>query len=325
MERKNNSPWSGPADEIADILRCNACQARLDSHAAGMVCAQCGRQFPLVDGVLRFVDAQEYAGSFGFQWLKYDRTQLDTDAGRRSEIDFTEKTGLRREDLEGMLVLDVGCGMGRYAEVATRWGARVVGIDLSRAVEAAARNLADREAFVAQADVFSLPFAPGSFDLIYSLGVLHHTPSCEAAFKKLPALLKPGGRIAVWLYSAYNPWYRASDFYRKYTRRMQPQTLHRLCSAAVPLYHVYHGLRKIPIVGRPISGSLRMLIPMSYDADPQWRVLDTFDWYSPYYQSKHTYEEVFRWFEKCGLQDLHVAETPISVRGTVPRHPRHPQ
>jgi hypothetical protein len=61
-----------------------------------------------------------------------------------------------------------------------------------------------------------------------------------------------------------------------------------------------------------------MLIPMSYDADPQWRVLDSFDWYSPYYQSKHTYEEVFRWFESCGLQDLHVAEVQISVRGTMP-------
>jgi hypothetical protein len=57
---------------------------------------------------------------------------------------------------------------------------------------------------------------------------------------------------------------------------------------------------------------------MSFNQDPKWRVLDTFDWYSPWYQSKHTYEEVFRWFENCGLEDLHVAELPVSVRGSKP-------
>ena len=64
-----------------------------------------------------------------------------------------------------------------------------------------------------------------------------------------------------------------------------------------------------------------MMIPMSFNPDPKWRVLDTFDWYSPYYQSKHTYEEVFRWFESCGLQDLHVAKVPISVQGVRPGGP----
>ena len=83
--------------------------------------------------------------------------------------------------------------MGRFAEVATRWGARVVGIDLSAAAEVAAKNLADREFVAFQADVFALPFAPESFDIIYSVGVLHHTPDCEAAVKSLDKYLKPGG------------------------------------------------------------------------------------------------------------------------------------
>jgi len=265
--------------------------------------------------VIRFVDQQHYTGSFGFQWLKHDKTQLDDSNSTRSEIDFTYKTGLQLEDLAGKLVLDVGCGMGRYAEVVTRWGAHVVGIDLSAAVEAAARNLADREATIFQADVFSLPFAPESFDYIYSLGVLHHTPCCEQAFKKLPELVKPGGGIAIWLYSAYNPWYRFSDFYRKITRRMSPRVLHSLCYLAIPLYWVHAGLRRIPLLGRAVSASLRHLLPMSFHSEAQWRVLDTFDWYSPWYQSKHTYEEVFRWFESCGLEDLHVGGAPVSVRG----------
>jgi len=71
-------------------------------------------------------------------------------------------------------------------------------------------------------------------------------------------------------------------------------------------------------VGRPASGALAYAIPMAHNPDPKWRVLDTFDWYSPWYQSKHTYEEVFRWFEECGLEDLRVVMQPISVTGRRP-------
>jgi SAM-dependent methyltransferase len=309
----------GVAEEVLAILRCIDCQGALDPRENGLVCANCGREYPKMNGVLRFVDAQNYAGSFGFQWKLYSQTQLDDATSSRSETAFRERTGFRPEDLSGKLVLDVGCGMGRFAEVATRWGAHVVGIDLSLACESAVKNLADRTATIFQADVFRLPFAPESFDYIYSIGVLHHTPDCEQAFKALPRLLKPGGRIAVWLYSAYNRWYRMSDVYRQWTRRMSPEKLHRLCRVVVPMYGLHQGLKKIPVLGKFASSALAWAIPMSHNPDATWRVLDTFDWYSPWYQSKHTYEEVFRWFESCGLEDLKVIQQPIAVQGRRPR------
>ena len=77
------------------------------------------------------MDAQHYAASFGFQWHRYQQVQLDHDERRIEDGDFRMKTGLRPEELGGKLVLDVGCGMGRFAEVATRWGGRVIGVDLS--------------------------------------------------------------------------------------------------------------------------------------------------------------------------------------------------
>src|SRR5580700_9094583 len=156
------------ARDILAILRCLKCQSELRRQADALVCLNCSERYPVVKGVPRFVNQQFYTGSFGFQWQKHNTTQLDDENSKRSEKDFVLKTRLRPEDLAGKLVLDVGCGMGRYAEVATRWGARVMGIDLSQAVEAAASNLADREAAILQADAFSLPFAPESFDCIYS-------------------------------------------------------------------------------------------------------------------------------------------------------------
>jgi SAM-dependent methyltransferase len=324
MSEADQLNWPALPDEILAILRCISCQRELRQETNGLVCVRCGRKYPQVNSVVRFVDAQHYAGSFGFQWQAFRQTQLDNEASDRSEKDFRRRTGFEPKDLAGKLVLDVGCGMGRFAEVATRWGARVVGVDLSVAAEVAQENLKDRrtdkngQAVFFQADVFHLPFAPESFDYIYSLGVLHHTPDCKAAFEALPRLLKPGGRIAIWLYSRYHNWYRMSDAYRKVTRRMPPQWLHNFCYAVVPLYGVHQVLRKIPLVGRVASGALAYMIPMSFNPDPKWRVLDTFDWYSPWYQSKHTYEEVFRWFESCGLENLRVIEQPIAVQGQKP-------
>ncbi|MFZ3245322.1 MAG: methyltransferase domain-containing protein, partial [Candidatus Acidiferrales bacterium] len=80
---------------------------------------------------MRFVDAEKYAGSFGFQWHKHAQTQLDGPDNTESEFDFRQRTGFTPDELRGKLVLDVGCGMGRFAEVASRWGATVVGVDLS--------------------------------------------------------------------------------------------------------------------------------------------------------------------------------------------------
>ena len=305
--------------ELSQILVCPACKLPLRENDEGCCCSGCSCMFPRVRGVVRFVEAESYTGSFGYQWHYYSRTQLDRADRDLSENGFIAKTKFTPQELNGKLVLDVGCGMGRFAEIATRWGARVVGVDLSVAVEMAARNLMGRESVGYQADLFELPFAPESFDIIYSIGVLHHTPDCEKAFKKLVPYLKPGGTIAIWLYSGYNKWYRFSDQYRKITHRLSIQHLHSFLRIIVPpLYHLDKALRKIPWVGRPLAGVIHHVFPVSQHREPQTRILDTLDWYSPKYQSKHTYEEVFRWFECCGLENLSVARSTLGMRGRKP-------
>jgi 2-polyprenyl-3-methyl-5-hydroxy-6-metoxy-1,4-benzoquinol methylase len=316
-EEQVQSPLSA---DLQAILRCLSCGSKLESDpAGGYRCPACKRAYPYVQGIARFVDAQHYAASFGFEWHRYQKTQLDHDEVRESDRHFRMKTALRPEELKGKLVLDVGCGMGRFAEVATRWGARVVGIDLSSAAEVAATNLADRDFVAFQADVFSLPFAPESFDVIYSVGVLHHTPDCEAAVKALAKYLKPGGVLAVWLYSGYNKWYRFSDFYRRYTPRMKPETLHAVLKVAVPFfYHLERGLRRVPLVGRSAAAAVHYVFPVNRQENPEARMLDTFDWYSPRYQSKHTYEQVFGWYEAMGMEDMHIGQFSVAVRGRKP-------
>ena len=319
METNDTEHRRNRFTELTRILRCPQCEGKLEEQSSAVRCQTCLCDFPLRGGVIQFVPSEDYAASFGFEWSKYARTQLDHAPSQTSEETFRRKTGFAPEELKGKWVLDVGCGMGRFAEVASRWGAKVVGVDLSRATYVAAKNLSDRKnVWLCQANLFRLPFAPESFDYIYSIGVLHHTPSCEQAFKTLPRLLKPNGTIAIWVYSGYNKWYRMSDFYRRFITRLSPKQLHALCQLAGPLYHLHRVLRRIPVLGRVLSGALSYSVPMSLHPVRECRILDTFDWYSPTYQSKHTYEEVFCWFEDCGLRDLRVLFEPAAIQGRKP-------
>lgn len=167
------------ATMTASILKCVRCGGvGLESAPAAWSCPTCHATFPIARGVPRFVSAEEYSTSFGFQWSRFSRTQLDSATGTtRSRDTFVEKTGWSLHDLRGKRTLDVGCGMGRFAEICAEAGAEVHAIDLSTAVDAAATNLARwPNVHVYQADVMNLPFQDESFDLIYSIGVLHHTP-----------------------------------------------------------------------------------------------------------------------------------------------------
>lgn len=306
---------------LSEFLVCPECRGPLgrpEASGSAFSCPSCNKTYPVERGIPRFVSSEHYVASFGFQWTKYSKTQLDNGTNRNSEEFFRSRLGFAPEEMSGKLVLDVGCGTGRYAEVASRFGARVVGIDLSRAVESAYDNLQDRpNVQIMQADVFKLPFREQTFDFIYSIGVLHHTPDCEAAFRCLPRLLKPGGKIAIWVYSRYDrPHYFMSDIYRRVTTRMPHKLLYRLCYLARPLDRVERALTALHL--RPAALMLGLLLPTSHHPDPNWRVLDTFDWYSPRYQSKHTYNEVFRWFESEKLVNIRILDSPISVQGQRP-------
>jgi SAM-dependent methyltransferase len=278
----------------------------------------CGRHpWPIVGGIPRFVPEEAYAASFGFQWTRFSRLQLDTGDQRESEETFTRKTGLTPGDVAGATVLDVGCGMGRFSDVVARWGGRVVGIDLSGAVVAASRNLETRkDAAILQSDVFNLPFRDSAFDLIFSLGVLHHTPDTREAFLRLPRLVRPGGTVAIWVYSKHLRRHQfGSEVLRLATRRMSPERLLPLVERWVPRVHAFR--QSLP------SSSLRRLVnwlvPVSTHADAEWRVLDTFDWYSPWFQWKHSFPEVEDWFREAGMAEIESLSIPVAVRGRRPR------
>ena len=159
-------------------------------------CRQCVVEYPILRGIPRFVRETSYASSFGYQWRWFRTVQLDSFNGtNESERTLAATTGWTDEDYVGSLVLDVGVGAGRFAEIVAKKGGEVVGIDLTPAVDAAALNLSGRDkVHLIQADIFAMPFREGTFDLAYAIGVLHHTPHPREAFERVAAVVRKGGR-----------------------------------------------------------------------------------------------------------------------------------
>jgi SAM-dependent methyltransferase len=221
------------------------------------------------------------------------------------EATFEIKTGVAPRDLAGRLVLDAGCGGGRYSRLAARHGARVVGVDLSTAVEKAAALCADwPEAAIVQADLLNLPLAEQVFDLVFSIGVLHHGPDPRRAFAQVAARVRPGGTLAVWLYGK-NTWPQEglNSAARAVTTRLPARVLEPLCVGLA-------ALGGVPVLNR----TLNKVVNFSNHPDWTLRVCDTYDWYAPRYQSHHTVEELTRWFVEEGFDDLRVLPPARSGR-----------
>jgi SAM-dependent methyltransferase len=300
-------------------LRCPTCQACLEPDTAAdpidsgrMRCAN-DHTFSIVRGVPRFVQQDAYTQSFSYEWQQFRQTQLDSRTGRTDTRDRLQASlNFPLNELHGKLVLDAGCGMGRFAEIVHQFGGEYVGLDYSFAIDAAQRNVGHLPGVhLIQANIFELPFANDVFDVVMSLGVLHHTPDPRRAFAALPRVLKPGGSLTITVYDAGNKVYVAnSRFWRRYSTRLPRRILHVLSYAAAPLYYLW----TLPVIG----WVFRSVAFISLERDWRWRVLDTFDWYSPKYQSWHTHHEVFGWFKENGLEQIEVLAPSVSQIGKKP-------
>ena len=273
-----------------------------------LLCKGCKAVFPIKGFIPRFVPSDDYAQNFSKEWGWYQRVVQKIREPQEQERYVLRRTGFSKQEVKGKLMLDVGQGAGIAMDWFLRYGAEVIGIDLSFAVDAAFKlHGLHPQAHLIQASVFHLPFKDQSFDFVYSLGVLHHTPDCKKAFFQLPRLVKKGGKLAVWLYPWQGLYSNLSDFWRFFTTKLPPKFLFQLCRFGVELLY---GLRQIPVLGQ-----VGKFIPISTHPNPYWRVLDTYDWYSPKYQSKHTNAEVVRWFRRAKLRDIVVLQDPVSIRG----------
>jgi SAM-dependent methyltransferase/uncharacterized protein YbaR (Trm112 family) len=306
-------------------------------------CVKCGREFPIIGGVPRILpqslmssvlrnnagfftnyDADVRESSFGsgineedlkkretmdnydFEWNEFSENYAEW------KLNFDEfMSPLKLEDFKDKLVLDVGCGFAPHVYQAAKLGAEVVGMDLSEAVRAAHNNTKGLEnVHIVQGDVFNAPFK-SEFDLVYSLGVLHHTPDPEKAFVKQSLLAKSGGLSFTWLYGERKQLaFRIINFVRPVTRRLPDLANCALSFLGAALFHVVFVLpyRLLKKAGLKANTRGKYVYWIDHFEKYPFRVTQAnlFDWLSVPYLKQYSGEQVAKWLESAGLVNKRV-------------------
>jgi SAM-dependent methyltransferase len=274
-----------------------------------------GDRFPIINGIARFCEINNYADSFGRQWNLFQTTQIDHEgvAASPSADRLFAETGWTVEELIDTDILEVGSGAGRFSRaILERTKARLASVDYSSAVEANWANngrLGGDRFTLAQASIYELPFPDNRFDKVLCLGVLQHTPYFEQSVHALVRKARKGGEIVVDFYAVRGWWTKVHAKYllRPITRRIGQERLLNLVERNAPgLITVSKGLSRfgLGVLNRfvPIIDLRTLPVGLSREEFRQWVVLDTFDMFSPRYDNPQRIADVAAMFERGGAE-----------------------
>lgn len=294
------SPDSG------QYLNCDEASCQSDS----------GEQFPIIDGVCRFVKQDNYASNFGFQWNLFAQVQLDhfSGSGITSER-FFKATGWKSKELKNKTVLEAGCGAGRFTSVVlNETEAELYSFDYSDSVTANFKNHGSNKLLhLYQASIYEMPFAENSFDYAFCFGVLQFTPDPRKAVEALIKVVKPGGQLVVDFFPKKGWWTKIHAKYllRPWTSKVPHEKLLQWIEGNVDwmmrVYQLFYRLGLNATVNRflPIC-DIENTIPKNLPNEErrQWIVLDTFNMLSPAYDQPQRMKDVVQWFKEAGMKEV---------------------
>jgi len=261
--------------------------------------------------------------SFGEEWSKFDffsgeEIRLAGD----QYFDIVDDQMLNGNSI----VLDLGCGSGRWSKYAAVKAGFIEAIDPSEAVYSAAKlNSNSPNVRITQAGVDQIPFADHTFDFIICLGVLHHIPDTGGALKKAVMKLKSGGHILLYLYynlenrgMVFRTLFAISDLFRRMISGFPPKLKMIVCDIiAFAVYLPFIGLSKII---RSISPGKNWYkkIPLSYYVDKSWRIIrnDSLDRFGTPLEQRFSKTQMEKMMTDSGLENIRFSENEPYLHAT---------
>ncbi|MBT3552693.1 MAG: methyltransferase domain-containing protein [Rhodospirillaceae bacterium] len=307
------------AGEVALVLD-NKKSSGEDIIEGQLSCTSCARVYPITNGIPRFVAADEnYAENFGYQWQLFSATQIDRLGGHNlSGGRLLNDTKWEPAWIEGKIILDAGCGAGRFADELAQAGARVVACDLSSAVDACKETSDNRsghsanrgEVNIIQANLLALPFKPGVFYAVHCAGVIQHTPDPAKIMQSLPAYLRSSGRLFYNFYekvpstkfqilrNLLRLWTPGWEFTKLVTFSRWLCWVFFIPSFIMSRIRIVRYFNRfLPICSVHPSGlTLRQQFHLTW--------LDTVDWYGPKYEIRQDHKQVARLLNDQGLSEV---------------------
>lgn len=220
------------------------------------------------------------------------------------------------EDFRNKRVLDAGCGGGQHLDMVAPYAAEVVGVDLNAAHVAAKRNERHPNVRTMNGDIANVSF-DAQFDVVYCVGVIHHTDDPDATFRNLAMLTKPGGKTIVWAYShegnflnrVFVEWAKALLVSRLPKPAMRALSLLLTILLYVPVYTVY----LLPLRFLPYYEYFQNFRKLGYSRNE----LNVFDKLNAPQTHFITQDRITRWFRDNGYRDVHISPyRGVSWRGS---------
>ncbi len=291
-----------------------------------LACQACKADFPVRGGIPRFAGKEQTDfDNFAYQWNRWGQVQIDRIGGHRlSEQRLLAETGWGPDWFEGRVILDAGCGAGRFADIAAGFGAEVIAVDISQAVDACRENLSlhgDRVHCI-QGSIFQLPLKKDIVEGAFSLGVIQHTPEPEKAIASIASHTKPGGKLAVNFYEKNFSTKLQPVKYalRLVTPHLKPKTLLALCKALVgvffPISYAIRNIRKVRLLSHFMPICSVHSPELTKSQQYTWTLLDTFDWYGPKYELRQNHHRLGVLLGELDLSDIRTR--PGVVQATKP-------
>lgn len=277
---------------VLDILRCGRCGSPLEQAGdAALACRTCVITFSVTDGIAQlFVPNEWDSGKLDVTDMVkefYEETPFPNydDLDSRGSLQTKARLGVFARLLDEQispdaLVLEAGCGTGQLTNfLGMNWRRRVIGADLCMNSLRLGKGFRDRFAIVnadfVQMNLFRPPFADSSMDVVISNGVLHHTADPEGGFRAILAKLKPGGHIVIGLYN--------------WLGRLPTLWKRRLIETFGDRMAVLDSRLRNTALGGKVLNTGRW--------DAWFR-----DQYKHPHESKHSMDEVLRWFHDSNVE-----------------------
>jgi SAM-dependent methyltransferase/uncharacterized protein YbaR (Trm112 family) len=284
------------------VLRCPICRSPspdLSVTSDALTCPA-GHRFPIRNGIPDFTGDDAVVRDspvYDVMWDMHEQ-RMYADIGTAPYVAKFQRYAQLPGDFESYfrdkLVLDGGCGEGRFTYLASALGARhVIAADYSLyALERARRQTGNpgNVTFI-RANLLQAPFLPDAFDLAFTFGVVHHTPDSFRSYQAVREALKVGGYLAIYVYKTWTLPLIVWPL-RPFTTRMDLATVRTLCdffgwdyedmaSPTIPLGRWFRTLGRLDVLG---IGRVN------------------FEFLSTKYLREHSRLEVVRWLEESGIE-----------------------
>lgn len=224
-------------------------------------CASCGAVWPIRDGVPRMLPSEVDEGpATAHRWTTFDKGRPEWE---ENFLDLARPLG--PSSFLGKVVLDAGCGYGRHAWFAARYGAEVIALDSSADAVAScvANTRQSGRVHVIQGDVRQPPLRDGIADITYSFGLLHHLDDPREAFEALSLTVRPGGRLSIWVYGRRQGLtLHVSNALRGATAGMTPEQLYRFSRNIARGLRLFSHTPYVVLGSVPVAGYVVRHLPV---------------------------------------------------------------